>query len=473
MKFADITELALSNLTRSKLRAFLTTLGVVIGIGALVAMVSFGTGMQKNVSRAFEENDLFTSLFVTPQKIDFASTMSGDVVALEGIMTKPAPVMNDSVIAEFRKLDGVLQAFPQIQFPVKVKFRGRDTRTTLNGLPAEMGNFAPFNKIPNGKFFESDSEYVAVISPELLADLNLRLREEDQKALSLEDSSRGMRTVAKDSILGAELEIITTVMDASKISPSPFGSLFGAMNMPVKDHVTTLKISGILKERGEFHGRMLGGSLTVPAVTADRIPRFGFNSVWDLLKRDQNRGGHGSVYVRAKRVEDVRPIKQAIEDMGFGAYAIIEELDQMRQFFLIFDMALGAIGTIALIVAALGIINTMVMSILERRREIGVMKSVGGSESEIRTIFFIEAGAIGVIGGLFGLVLGWLATRVANLIANVYLARQDVPHVEFFYIPLWLIFGALAFSVIVSLLAGVYPASRAARVDPVEALRHD
>ena len=145
----------------------------------------------------------------------------------------------------------------------------------------------------------------------------------------------------------------------------------------------------------------------------------------------------------------------------------------IKKAFLIVDAALGAVGVIALFVAALGIINTMVMSILERTREIGIMKAIGGSETEIKTIFFFEAGCIGFLGGVFGLVLGWLVTRVANLVMNHYIVNNGGYEVDLFYIPVWLILGAMGFSILISLLAGLYPAVRAARVNPVEALRHD
>jgi len=128
---------------------------------------------------------------------------------------------------------------------------------------------------------------------------------------------------------------------------------------------------------------------------------------------------------------------------------------------------------IAIFVAALGIINTMIMSILERTREIGIMKAVGAGDGDVRAVFVVEASVIGFLGGLFGYGLGWAVSRLINRIVNYFLARQGVPAIDYFAFPWWLFLGALAFAVAVSLAAGLYPARRAARVDPVMALRHD
>jgi putative ABC transport system permease protein len=206
---------------------------------------------------------------------------------------------------------------------------------------------------------------------------------------------------------------------------------------------------------------------------SDAISRLGFSSVWNLLKRRSTDDVYSSIYVRARSMEALAPVKENVEQLGFGAFSIADQLEEIKRGFVILDSALGTVGIIALVVAALGIINTMVMSILERTREIGVMKAIGGSETDIRSIFFVEAGFIGLIGGLCGLALGWIVTRIANLVANAYIASRGGPHVDLFYIPLWLILGAMGFSILISLLAGLYPAIRAARVDPVHALRHD
>ena len=211
----------------------------------------------------------------------------------------------------------------------------------------------------------------------------------------------------------------------------------------------------------------------IPSLTARDIPRLGFSSVWDILGGGNKDGTYSSIYVRVDDIGDLTRVREEIEAMGVGVFALADELEEIKRVFLVMDSLLGAIGPVALIIAALGIINTMLMSILERTREIGIMKAVGGSENEIKFIFFVEAACIGLVGALFGLVLGWVVTRIANQVMNTSFMPPDQAPIDLFYFPLWLIFGAIAFSVVVSLAAGMYPAMRAARIDPVRALRHD
>jgi len=115
----------------------------------------------------------------------------------------------------------------------------------------------------------------------------------------------------------------------------------------------------------------------------------------------------------------------------------------------------------------------MVMSIIERKREIGMIKSLGADERDIRLLFLVESSVIGMVGAVVGIIFGWLITRLASLIARIIMVREGVDETELFALPWWLILTAFLFGLIVSLIAGFYPASRAARVDPVEALRND
>ena len=148
-------------------------------------------------------------------------------------------------------------------------------------------------------------------------------------------------------------------------------------------------------------------------------------------------------------------------------------LKGMRIGFMLLDMFLFGIGMIAITVACLGIVNTMVMSILERYREIGIMKAIGAGDSDVKKIIFFETATIGFLGGVFGLILGWLVSSIINFVVNQFISRQGAPYVDCFSFPWWLCLGAITFSILISLLAGIYPTIRAARVDPVIALRHD
>ena len=166
-------------------------------------------------------------------------------------------------------------------------------------------------------------------------------------------------------------------------------------------------------------------------------------------------------------------IVDSVRSMGFRAFSFEQQFKQMRVFFAVFNTGLGTVGFVALIIAALGIVNTMVMSILERYREIGVLKSLGADDSDIHKIFLVESAFIGLVGSWIGIFTGWLITRVAMVVARNLPAGGEMPFVDLFALPFWLILVATAFGVLVSVVAGLYPAARAARIDPVVALRND
>jgi putative ABC transport system permease protein len=180
-----------------------------------------------------------------------------------------------------------------------------------------------------------------------------------------------------------------------------------------------------------------------------------------------------SLSVRVGNPNQVPAIEDAIKKMGFSAFSIVDATRSMRQFFAVLDGFLAIFGSLALAVASIGIVNTLVMAILERRREIGIMKALGASDADVRGLFFAEAGAMGLVGGAVGVTLGWALGRLINFAMNIYLERQHFPPAEIWSVPLWLVLSAIAFSIVVSLLSGLYPAARAARLDPVQALRYE
>jgi putative ABC transport system permease protein len=182
---------------------------------------------------------------------------------------------------------------------------------------------------------------------------------------------------------------------------------------------------------------------------------------------------YSSLSVRVGNPNQVPSVEDAIKKLGFGAFSLVDATRSVRQFFAVLDGFLAIFGSLALSVASIGIVNTLVMAILERRREIGIMKALGASDADVRGLFFAEAGAMGLVGGAVGVTLGWVIGRLINFGTNVYLVRQHFPPAQIWSVPLWLILGAIAFSTGVSLAAGLYPAVRAARLDPVQALRYE
>jgi putative ABC transport system permease protein len=211
----------------------------------------------------------------------------------------------------------------------------------------------------------------------------------------------------------------------------------------------------------------------IPHGTADKMKKISITSVSDIFQSTRPSQGYSSVGIKVTSPKYVEPIRKRMEKLGFRTFAMLDQLEEIKTGFHFVDLFLFAVGMIGISVAALGIINTMVMSILERYKEIGIMKAVGASDKDVKKIFFFESGVIGFLGGVFGLALGWIVGNIINLIINSVAMQQGVPHVSYFRFPWWLCLGAIGFSILISLVAGIYPTLRAARVDPVVALRHD
>jgi ABC-type antimicrobial peptide transport system permease subunit len=452
MKIYDLIKMSFSSLKRTKLRTILTTSGVIIGIGALISMVSFGTGIQKNISDVMAKMEVFSYIQVLPKKmsIDDLMTHPDNVKSVADSIGVGKPI-TDSTITQLAAFPDVSIVYPDIFFSAKLKLGSREAMGTVQAVPFDVKDLPQFNELTSGSFFSSDSAREAIVAIDFLKRLKIN---------------------KPDSAIGLTVDLITAKIDFSKFS---FG--FGAMpnlnlSQPFGEELTQFKIVGVWKKR-EFTSDFIR-SIIIPLKTSKKIEHLDFNNVFDLLsKLKSETPSYASLRVKVKNIQNVEAIQKKIEDLGYGTLTIATQIAEMRKGFLFMDAALGTIGTIALIVAALGIINTMVMSVLERYSEIGVMKAIGATDGEIKLLFFFESSAIGILGGALGLVLGWLVTRLANTIGNHYIVKMGGSRMELFYIPWWLILGGILFAVGVSLLAGIYPASRAAKVDPVKALRHE
>jgi hypothetical protein len=384
-------------------------------------------------------------------------------------------ILNDSVLNAIRTIEEVEIAYPELTFRAKISVLDKEQEITAAGLPFEMNEYPPFNRIAFGSFYENDSSAVVLIRWETLKRMKILVEDpEDPVRLNFEEEDQDFTILPPDSILGRPIYLKTAVMDYSGFVLNPMQLLGGKPKLPVTEKTAVFIIGGIIKKESQFSSNEVKGDVIIPFETARKIPRLGITNIWDAISGGPDERDYGSIYVRVKDVDDMDGVISTLkEKMKLNVFAIADQLKDIRKGLLILDGILGAIGTIALVVAGLGIVNTMVMSILERTREIGIMKAIGGSEKQIRWIFFVEAGTIGFLGAIFGLILGWLVTLVANKVANSEFLPAGEPPINFFYFPIWLILGAIVFSIVLSLIAGLYPAIRAASIDPVKALRHE
>jgi len=213
----------------------------------------------------------------------------------------------------------------------------------------------------------------------------------------------------------------------------------------------------------------------VGVAESENIWGYGLFVPLSLVSQIKKQVNYDSLRIKAESVKRVAGISKQIEDMGLTAVTLDGLVSQVTKYFRILELALGSFGIIIIGVAALGVINTMIMAILERTREIGVMRAVGASKRDIIKMFSFEAGAIGFIGGVLGVLCGFAITRALSFFIDSYLAGQNVliGDLNLFVMPWWLILGLISFATLMGLCSGLYPAFRAARLDPVEALRHE
>ena len=324
-------------------------------------------------------------------------------------------------------------------------------------------DYRPFDNIKYGSFYTSDNQKGVVVSRAVLQKLNIFLAEDEDKP-----TSGNFTILPADSIIGKEIEIITTVFDVEKVDLLYKNS----RELPVKPESTFLPVCGIV-DANSFSAGMFSGGIFLPPKTCDALPSVDLKNVYDIINNYSNSGQYNSIHVRVRDFTQLESVKYALEKMGLQVFSIGDKLKDMKKVFFLLDSLLAAVGIIALLVAALGIVNTLMMAIYERRKEIGIMKSMGATAFQIRLIFYVEAAVMGLFGGILGVLGGKISAMFANSVANSQIGVLVDSTVEYFSFTWSLIFGAMAFSVAVSFLASIYPAARAAAIDPLVALRRE
>ncbi len=472
MKLTDLTELALRNLRESILRNSLTTVGISVGVASLVAMLSLGIGLQQLASRRLMKSGLFDTIVVTsrrePRNFGHDEDRNAPAPADSRLLDEPSRL-------ELDRLPNVIEANPDIRFATELRYDDKPHLTTVAALPESSKSTDAFESI-QGHFFTSDTAPEAILQKSFAAELLGRPHAPGADETNVAELAAPL--LGKDLIMSyAQREAPQNGSAATAAvthgNSSSAANMDPAASYSVVSRQQKLKIVGVVDLDPESMRGPTRGRVFVPLKLAESLHVMQPTDLRELSSSSGDQTLYSSVSVRVKDPAQIRATEDAIKKMGFNTFSILDATRSLQQFFAVLDLFLGIFGSLALAVASIGIVNTLVMAILERRREIGIMKAIGASDVDVKKLFFAEAGAMGILGGFVGVALGWAIGHVINLGTNIYLKRQSLPPEHFWSVPWWLVGAAILFSLVVSLVAGLYPAARAARLDPVQALRYE
>ena len=433
MKLPDLLRTAFLNLWRRKLRAFLTVLGMVIGTSSIVVMVSLGVGMRQSMIDSYASMGSLTNITVNNYR--YVESSDGQSSTYKEVK------LDKKAVDEIRKIPGVEGAMPQItawgmamsgKYATDVSIMGIDMeQAELFGIKLAEGEY-PGSKLAGGK--------VQMVVPSSF--YNNFYDPNDNRWSPAIDKNGNSKVTSR-----SRLKLTFDYSNVYTNQPGDPGQQ--------KGKIYTLVPTGMLEESGNDFSWYCIMDIKVLEKLAKENPNY-----ISLNKKNYNQ-----VIVKCKDIDDVLTVKAKIEEMGFGASCIQEWLQQSEEQLKQTQYLLGAIGGVSLLVAAIGIMNTMMMSIYERTKEIGIIKVLGCRMSNIAGLFLTEAAYIGFFGGALGLGLSY----GLSLVLNNFLESSGFKSI----IPLYLAVGALAFSVVVALISGLYPAMRAMKLSPLAAIRNE
>lgn len=450
MKAYDLFDLASRNLRESVLRNGLTTAGIAVGVASLLAMLSLGVGLQQLAGKRLSGSGLFDTIAVSPQR-ENPEREQGE----EAVQNREPRVLDEAARQQIARLPNVLEVQPEIRFLSEVRFKDRSHIVSIGGLAPSARDNEAFENM-QGNFFSSPAARETVLRREFAKQLN---------------ESNPAAVIGQDLIIRyAERQPLPPADQRQDTS----GGIDDDSGFTVVRREETLRIKGIIEN--EPYGGMRSSSragVFIPTQLAEDLNIMQAADLSGTARAGSSGRTYASLMARVSDPGKVQAVEDAVRKMGFRTFSILDASQGLRRFFTILDLFLGIFGSLALAVASLGIINTLVMAVLERRREIGIMKAIGASDYDVQKLFFAEAAAMGLAGGVGGVLLGRGIGAAINFGTGIYLRRHQLPPETVWSAPPWLIGAAIAFAIIVSLVSGLYPARRAARLDPVQALRYE
>ncbi len=462
MKVRDLLRLSTGNLFKRKLRTILTVLGVTIGVASIVVMVSLGLGLSRSLTEEMSTYGSLTSVTVRDVS-DGYYMMASDSDSASA--TDEEKHLNDDAVAELMQLPNVEQVVPMLEIDVLMKCGGYESYVTLVGVPdgyLESQNV----ELSQGTFPVGGSGQMQVLYGNMI--LSQMYNPKTQSGYWYDG------TMADVDLMN---DTIFFILDQDSYYMYEGGGTNedGSAVKPPKKHM--FEASGIVAGGpDEYNTYSYNVYCNIDDLMAILKKEFKNKTI---PRQPTTKSGkpykeifYTQLMVYTDSMDHVTELQSTINSMGYSATSDAEWIQSQQKTMGYIQLVLGGIGAISLIVAAIGITNTMMMSIYERTKEIGIMKVLGCDMHNIQGMFLVEAGCIGFIGGIAGLVISYALSGVINMVANSMGGDMGLSG-GISYIPFWLAGLSLVFAILVGMLAGFFPSLRAMKLSPLAAIRNE
>lgn len=463
MRILDLLRMSSSSLWKRKFRTVLTVLGVVIGTASIVVMISLGLGLNRATMEQIEQSGGLTTI----QVMEGYGGSSGGAVSVMGYGTSSDEQVNrldDAIVESFKMLEHVDSVVPILQVSALGKYGPYEAYLNIQGMPSEA--LAQLNiQVGEGHLPTDSGELEFFYGNQVAADFY------NPKTYEYPYYETGEYVVdfMKDTVF---IIFDQQAYYASQYQSQSPGEDSGTAVQPPKKYI--IPTAGVEKPNDEntwsSYGYRVLCDLDALKTTLKRVFR---NKAIPGQPTTSSGKPYKEIYysevdVNVDDIDHVKEVQELIQSMGYQTYSNAEWVQSTQQQYANIQAMLGGIGAVSLLVAAIGITNTMMMSIYERTKEIGVMKVLGCDMRNIQAMFLIEAAYIGLIGGVVGLGLSYGISAIIN---KAVAASGNMTNLS--YIPFWLAGASVIFAVIIGMVAGFFPSRRAMKLSPLAAIRNE
>jgi len=440
MLFKDQVNFVMQHIKKNKLRVFMTVLAATMGCAFLIVLASIGFGLQDSMEDEILSSETVTQIEVMGSQALFTAEEVADIEAVENVQT----------VLKTTSVDANVEGY----------MGDRDTSTSLRLV--DFTDYASVAKpLSEGKYPETEKEIIVGyhFGQTLLNEADRKLIDEKSKAAEAEGSYYdGAEEGYKESLIGKEVEITLSTHEQPDVQSERMTyTIVGVMPKPAYEWAVENRIY------------MMDGQREVVENMYSQVVKEEGASDYQLFSERFD--------IYAESLEYVKPILEELREKGYGVYSVTEQLDELNVFFLVLKAGLVFVGTIAVLIASIGIFNTMTMAVTERTREIGVLKAIGASPKLIQRLFLMESTFIGVIGTVLAIAISYIVSFASNallpLILKAATGEDGFNNVQFSAIPWQLVVIAAAISIGVAMISGLRPARKATKIEVMQALRQE